>query len=259
MVLLLILFQTFNLGPDILRQIQTIPVFDVPVSSLIGAEHSRKPQSSQNSILKNPKGPSERGSTKDRSNTDRGHIMGVVRVHSESKTKTTDESSKVTEKTVKESLVCLTQDQLQQILNTIQASGQNVQDDSNTHIQNGEQCVCLLFLEMLSFCWTGTLSGNSSPSGLFSTFGQREREREALEAKRAQWKRELDEQMVLKQQQKANTEVPPQGEPCCGSCAGTSSSDQLLQVSQYCYYPFLCLNVVVKVTQNIIMKLEITD
>ncbi|KAK1799693.1 hypothetical protein P4O66_006231, partial [Electrophorus voltai] len=118
-----------------------------------------------------------RRKTKDRSNTDRGHIMGVVRVHSESKTKTTDESSKVTEKTVKESLVCLTQDQLQQILNTIQASGQNVQDDSNTHIQN-------------------------------------------------------DEQMVLKQQQKANTEVPPQGEPCRGSCAGTSSSDQLLQVQE---------------------------
>ncbi|XP_026857612.2 coiled-coil domain-containing protein 66 isoform X2 [Electrophorus electricus] len=196
-----------------------------------------------------------RRKTKDRSNTDRGHIMGVVRVHSESKTKTTDESSKVTEKTVKESLVCLTQDQLQQILNTIQASGQNVQDDSNTHIQNGgpavgtkEECIVskamtsgnaeLLLdrdaLRQQSSPGKGDLKNplDSSPSGLFSTFGQREREREALEAKRAQWKRELDEQMVLKQQQKANTEVPPQGEPCCGSCAGTSSSDQLLQVQE---------------------------
>ncbi|XP_051549752.1 coiled-coil domain-containing protein 66-like isoform X2 [Myxocyprinus asiaticus] len=41
-------------------------------------------------------------------------------------------------------------------------------------------------------------------SGLFSTFRERERERDALEAIRAQWRRELDEQMALKRKQKAS-------------------------------------------------------
>ncbi|XP_076850396.1 coiled-coil domain-containing protein 66 isoform X2 [Brachyhypopomus gauderio] len=195
-----------------------------------------------------------RRKTKDRSSSDRTHITGVVRVHSESKTRTTDESSKVTEKTVKESLVCLTQDQLQQILNTIKASGQNVQDDSKTHIQNRGPAVCTNEDGIVNETVAGGIAGlrldssvtqesspgqgdvkkpvDSSPSGLFNTLGQREREREALEEKRAQWRRELDEQMVLKQQQKSNTGILPQSEPCLGPSAGPGSSEQLSQQVQ---------------------------
>lgn len=40
------------------------------------------------------------------------------------------------------------------------------------------------------------------PSGLFSSLGEREMDKEALEAKRTQWRKELDEQMALKKQQK---------------------------------------------------------
>lgn len=83
--------------------------------------------------------PAEHGSrkTKPKSRTDSCSVMGVVRVPSESKTKSTNETSKVMEKSIKESLVCLTQEQLQQILNSIKVSGQNVRDDSTAHIQNG--------------------------------------------------------------------------------------------------------------------------
>ncbi|KAI4881038.1 hypothetical protein NFI96_007517, partial [Prochilodus magdalenae] len=184
-----------------------------------------------------------RRKTKVKVNKEHGSVIGVVRVQTESKTKTTDESSKVIEKTVKESLVCLTQEQLQQILNTIKTSGQNVQEASKTHLQNGgptvdtkEQCISSgsvtsgaaeLLLDSSNHRHRSSQGkGNnemkppdSMLSGLFGTLGEREREREALEAKRAQWRRELDEQMALKKQKKANTEVsePP---------AAPGSSDQ---------------------------------
>lgn len=56
---------------------------------------------------------------------------------SESKTESANETSNV--KSIKESLVCLTQEQLQQILNSVKASGQNARDDSTAHVQNGEK------------------------------------------------------------------------------------------------------------------------
>ncbi|KAL7837676.1 hypothetical protein SRHO_G00273870 [Serrasalmus rhombeus] len=181
-----------------------------------------------------------RRKTKVKVNKEHSSVIGVVRVQSESKTKTSDETSKVIEKTMKESLVCLTQEQLQQILNTIKASGQDVQDDSKTHVENRglavdtkEQCtssdtVSSGAAELLldssnhrhrSSQGRGTNEKKPSdltPSGLFGTLGERERERDALEAKRAQWRRELDEQMALKKQQKANTEVTLQSEPSTG-------------------------------------------
>ncbi|XP_072521923.1 coiled-coil domain-containing protein 66 isoform X2 [Salminus brasiliensis] len=181
--------------------------------------------------------------TKVKANKDQRSVIGVVRVQSESKTKATDESSKVTEKTVKESLVCLTHEQLQQILNTIKASGQNVQDDSTaTRVQNGglgtnKGCTSseMLTSEAAELLLDSSnhrqrrQEGNedrkppdSTTSGLFGTLGEREREREALEAKRAQWRRELDQQMALKKQQKVNTESTRHSEPS----AGPRSSDQ---------------------------------
>ncbi|KAA0712504.1 Coiled-coil domain-containing protein 66 [Triplophysa tibetana] len=114
-----------------------------------------------------------------------------------------------------ESLVCLTQEQFQQILSTI-----NRTNEPETHT---EPVTCLE-----ENCHTSTTAeefplNGSSPmqrvaevkknieclsheqqSGLFSTFGERERERDALEAQRTEWRRELDEQMALKMKQRAN-------------------------------------------------------
>ncbi|XP_066526934.1 coiled-coil domain-containing protein 66 isoform X2 [Hoplias malabaricus] len=193
-----------------------------------------------------------RKKTKVRVNKEHSDVIGVGRVRSESKTKTTDDSSKVTEKMVKESLVCLTQEQLQQILTTIKASGKNEQDETSTDFNNGEvpaatkedgsssEAMCsgapeLLFDSSNHRHRNSQGKGNSeknrtpadsSASGLFGTLGERERERDALEAKRAQWRRELDEQMALKKQQKVNTEVVPQSEPP----AGHRSNDHPVEV-----------------------------
>lgn len=178
---------------------------------------------------------------------DHRSVIGGVRVQSESKTKTTDESSKVTEKSVKQSLVCLTQEQLQQILNSIKASGLNIQEDSaTTHVQNGglgtkeelassepvnSSEAAELLLDSSNHRHRNSQGrGNNDKktldsmtgSGLFGTLGEREREREALEAKRAQWRRELDEQMALKKQHKVKTCSILQNEPS----AGLISSDQ---------------------------------
>ncbi|XP_029539861.2 coiled-coil domain-containing protein 66 isoform X2 [Oncorhynchus nerka] len=123
--------------------------------------------------------------------------------------------------TVKDSLVCLTNEQLQQILSTINNStirsqDQDVHSQPQTGNEGNSKEDCLL---------TGTgrkgsaahVSGNGNsqgksederwvicgqPSGLFSSLGEREMDKEALEAKRTQWRKELDEQMALKKQQK---------------------------------------------------------
>ncbi|XP_062842503.1 coiled-coil domain-containing protein 66 isoform X2 [Trichomycterus rosablanca] len=181
--------------------------------------------------------------TKVKSRTDHGSVM--VRGQSESKTKSTDDSSSATEKTVKENVVCLTQEQLEQIINNIKASGQNA-PDTTVHIQNGgptgDNCTSS---EMLN-SETSKLSLerqqcsqreenekkllDSTPAGLFSNLGERERGKEALKAKRAEWRRDLDEQMALKKQQKEKAQVLPQTEQFKGPSAG--SRDQLLGVEE---------------------------
>ncbi|XP_038862988.1 coiled-coil domain-containing protein 66 isoform X3 [Salvelinus namaycush] len=123
--------------------------------------------------------------------------------------------------TVKDSLVCLTNEQLQQILSTINNStilsqDQDVHSQPQTGNEGNSKEDCLL---------NGTgregsaahVSGNGNsqgkrederwvicgqPSGLFSSLGESEMDKEALEAKRTQWRKELDEQMALKKQQK---------------------------------------------------------
>ncbi|KAK3536574.1 hypothetical protein QTP86_013769 [Hemibagrus guttatus] len=185
----------------------------------------------------------EHGSRKGKmkSRADLCSVIGVVRVQSENKTKSTTETSNVPEKTVKESLVCLTQEQLQQILNSIKASGQNVQDDSTDCNQNGEGAATKE--EEIETVTSATVEdqqinsqekGNeektqsdSTTAGLFSTFGEREQKRDTLKAKKAQWRRDLDEQMALKKQQKESAEVLAHREQRRGTEAGTRSSDQL--------------------------------
>ncbi|XP_029630271.1 coiled-coil domain-containing protein 66 isoform X2 [Salmo trutta] len=123
--------------------------------------------------------------------------------------------------TVKDSLVCLTNEQLQQILSTINNStirsqDQDVHSQPQTGNEGNSKEDCLL---------NGTgregsaahVSGNGNsqgkredqrwvicgqPSGLFSSLGERGMDKEALEAKRTQWRKELDQQMALKKQQK---------------------------------------------------------
>ncbi|MCI4390295.1 hypothetical protein PGIGA_G00121100 [Pangasianodon gigas] len=180
--------------------------------------------------------------TKVKSRTDHCSVIGVVRLQSESKTKSTNETSNVTEKTVKESLVCLTQEQLQQILNSIKASGQNIQDDSTAHNQNGaatkeEETETVTSVtgkdqQINSQRNEEKALSDSTPAGLFSTFGEREQKRDKLKAKKAQWRRELDEQMALKKQQKESAEVLAHSDQRRGTEAGPRSSDQLSGVQE---------------------------
>ncbi|XP_051977655.1 coiled-coil domain-containing protein 66 isoform X3 [Xyrauchen texanus] len=121
----------------------------------------------------------------------------------------------------KESLVCLTQEQFQQILNSINTSTAHVQREPNTQthteaaISSEENYPAITSAEELLFDDNHTHRvsqvkreiqpvSDELQSELFSTFGERERERDALEAKRAQWRSELDEQMALKKKQKAS-------------------------------------------------------
>ncbi|XP_058230277.1 coiled-coil domain-containing protein 66 isoform X2 [Hemibagrus wyckioides] len=177
----------------------------------------------------------EHGSRKGKttSRADRCSVIGVVRVQSDSKTKSTNETSTVPEK----SLVCLTQEQLQQILNSIKASGQNVQDDSTACNQNGaatkeeEETETLTSATVEEQQEKGNeekTQSDSTTAGLFGTLGEREQKRDTLKAKKAQWRRELDEQMALKKQQKESAER----EQCRGTEAGTRSSDQLSGVQE---------------------------
>ncbi|RXN13984.1 coiled-coil domain-containing 66-like isoform X1 [Labeo rohita] len=143
----------------------------------------------------------------------------AVRVQSDS---SRNDSCTVTQQ--KESVVCLTQEQFQQILSTISSSSAaNAQHDPNTHTHSEpvasseENCPRTtgtaeeLILDNCNYRHRASqvkterqLPSDEQQSGLFSTFGERERERDKLEARKAQWRRELDEQMALKRQQKAS-------------------------------------------------------
>ncbi|XP_042604791.1 coiled-coil domain-containing protein 66-like isoform X1 [Cyprinus carpio] len=119
----------------------------------------------------------------------------------------------------KESMVCLTQEQFQQILSTISSSSA-----ANTHTHTAEPVASSeencpgttgtaeeLILDNHNYRHRASQEktdrqplSDEQHSGLFSTFGERERDRDKLEARRAQWRRELDEQMALKRQQKGS-------------------------------------------------------
>ncbi|KAL0978817.1 hypothetical protein UPYG_G00176110 [Umbra pygmaea] len=131
----------------------------------------------------------------------------------------TDRQVKTSVKTVKESLVCMTNEQLQQILSTINKAptSSSLHQDVNGHPQTGNT---VHFKEDTLLVGNGgevSASRNENskestvgervvmgalPDGLLSSLGKREVDKNALEAKRTQWRRELDEQMTLKKQQK---------------------------------------------------------
>ncbi|XP_078065737.1 coiled-coil domain-containing protein 66 isoform X2 [Mustelus asterias] len=184
---------------------------------------------------------------------------------------------KISSDVLKESLVCLTQEQLQQILASIsqvnENSNQNQQrvkstkpgkevkeaeatcnelkGEGNETLQNGIGCTnneVLQYngssqkpqatnkpganLEQANSVQTETTVGvsitltsasNQVQGGLFRHLGERENERDQLEAKRIQWKKELDEQVALKKQlEKDNAaseflEWNPWGRPGAGA------------------------------------------
>uniref|UniRef100_A0A8C9M3E7 Coiled-coil domain containing 66 n=1 Tax=Panthera tigris altaica TaxID=74533 RepID=A0A8C9M3E7_PANTA len=147
----------------------------------------------------------------------------------------------ITAANMKSSLVCLTQDQLQQILMTV-----NQGNGSISLIENGKEETCrgslhlnnisnqpndenvmgvLQKTEALSSVLDeskSVLNKNQEtskqyeqkivienawkPADIFSTLGERERDRSLLEAKKAQWRKELDEQVALKKKEKEASE-----------------------------------------------------
>ncbi|XP_069823109.1 coiled-coil domain-containing protein 66 isoform X2 [Dendropsophus ebraccatus] len=114
---------------------------------------------------------------------------------------------------LRESLVCLTQEQFQQILLTINHSSKPVTTD-----QTADKVEEKLDIKGESVAENPAteeeetesrlaekndpLTNELTNDGLFSTLGERERDKSLQEAKKAQWRRELDEQVALKKKLK---------------------------------------------------------
>ncbi|XP_045688310.1 coiled-coil domain-containing protein 66 isoform X1 [Phyllostomus hastatus] len=144
----------------------------------------------------------------------------------------------ITGENMKSSFVCLTQDQLQQILMTVNQGNRSILLTENgkeeetsqysLHLNSipnqpkDENIMGLLQkTEAISHVWDenkSVLNKNQEtskqpeqkipiesvwkPADIFSTLGERERDRSLLEAKKAQWRKELDEQVALKKKEK---------------------------------------------------------
>ncbi|XP_048879618.1 coiled-coil domain-containing protein 66 isoform X2 [Brienomyrus brachyistius] len=136
---------------------------------------------------------------------------------------TVPKHSELATETLKKSLVCLTQQQLEQILSNINRAtdgGSQTPGFSNQPQSEVKEGMTVNGTEKSDTCSEPTsvhtdksdmalgnakddrVIPNGFPAGLFSTLGEREREKDVLEAKREQWKKELDEQMALKRQKK---------------------------------------------------------
>ncbi|XP_036387553.1 coiled-coil domain-containing protein 66 [Megalops cyprinoides] len=215
--------------------------------------------------LEDQVGPKAPGKTflKGNSNS-KGHLQASAPTKKTERNKhiPTKASLKVTPESLKESLVCLTQDQLQQILSTIsQSSG-----TSNQKPERGGDSKQDSHVSQTATAGSGDAASKGSPSaaspctysagngstadsrkderttlngtlpGIFSTLGEREREKEALEAKRAQWKKELDEQMALRQQQKkspqSSVDYNPWGRPSAADTCKHNSRDTQKKVEE---------------------------
>ncbi|XP_053325571.1 coiled-coil domain-containing protein 66 [Spea bombifrons] len=122
---------------------------------------------------------------------------------------------------LRESLVCLTQEQFQQILQTINKGKKAVsQDPAGDRDPDGEETEQESAEGLLRTDEHSALSGSQDQppeqtadivqnvrpqDDLFSRLGERERDKSLQEAKKAQWRRELDEQVALKKQMKEST------------------------------------------------------
>ncbi|KAG9483628.1 hypothetical protein GDO78_009512 [Eleutherodactylus coqui] len=113
---------------------------------------------------------------------------------------------------LRESLVCLTQEQFQKILMTINQGSKpvttdqaadNDEEDRETKGENiveNEEEVNSELAEKNDL--PTTEQTNAQIVSLFSALGERERDKSLQEAKKAQWRRELDEQVALKKKLK---------------------------------------------------------
>uniref|UniRef100_A0A8C5R6Z3 Coiled-coil domain containing 66 n=1 Tax=Leptobrachium leishanense TaxID=445787 RepID=A0A8C5R6Z3_9ANUR len=119
---------------------------------------------------------------------------------------------------LRESLVCLTQEQFQQILQTINQGHQEVseepvkdedQDAVNKETVSDSEDPTKTGDESASTTQTADVQNVRQPGDLFSRLGEREKDPSLQEIKKAQWKRELDEQIALKKQLKASSKDGP--------------------------------------------------
>ncbi|XP_012575804.1 PREDICTED: coiled-coil domain-containing protein 66 isoform X2 [Condylura cristata] len=158
---------------------------------------------------------------------------------------------------MKSSLVCLTQDQLQQILMTVnqenrsssltedgkkEETGQYSLHVNNIPNQSKDENIWGLLqkIEAISSDQSenkAVLNKNEEisnhyekkiaienvwkPADIFSTLGERERDKSLLEAKKAQWRKELDEQVALKKKEKEASEK-------CNNIRRKPESDQIV-------------------------------
>ncbi|XP_020924647.1 coiled-coil domain-containing protein 66 isoform X10 [Sus scrofa] len=149
---------------------------------------------------------------------------------------------RITAETMKSSLVCLTQDQLQQILLTINQGNKSFsltekakeeetsqyslnlnnipdqpKDENIMGLLQKTEAVSSVQDEKKPVLNKNQVTSNQyeqkittdnvwKPADIFSTLGERERDRSLLEAKKAQWKKELDEQVALKKKEKEASE-----------------------------------------------------
>ncbi|XP_041081473.1 coiled-coil domain-containing protein 66 [Polyodon spathula] len=192
---------------------------------------------------------SQTGPTKTRSDSDKRN--GVKRTDVSRQEKPKPQKPKpqktVSADLLRESLVCLTQEQLQQILATVgQAARENekqvepvcrqaesAETNNAADAETTEESVTGLLQNIGSRPTSeqrNTLEADkaerSISSGLFSTLGERERGRETLQEKKAQWKKGLDEQMAMKKLQKGSPEgvmkeYNPWGRPGAGAPCNT--------------------------------------
>ncbi|XP_066899975.1 coiled-coil domain-containing protein 66 isoform X9 [Kogia breviceps] len=147
----------------------------------------------------------------------------------------------ITAENVKSSLVCLTQDQLQQILMTVNQGNKSVsltengkeetsqyslnlnnipdqpKDENIMGLPQKTEAISSVQDEKKSVLNENQVTSNQyeqkiateniwKPADIFSTLGERERGRGLLEAKKAQWRKELDEQVALKKKEKEASE-----------------------------------------------------
>ncbi|XP_077134612.1 coiled-coil domain-containing protein 66 isoform X1 [Ranitomeya variabilis] len=107
---------------------------------------------------------------------------------------------------LRESLVCLTQEQFQQILMTINQGSKPVTSDQTEEekpeivedlTENPEEEEA-----DKNLLPTSDQTRDTQTVSLFNTLGERERDKSVQEARKAQWRRELDEQVALKKKLK---------------------------------------------------------
>ncbi|XP_056380367.1 coiled-coil domain-containing protein 66 isoform X2 [Hyla sarda] len=147
---------------------------------------------------------------------DAGRVKPVPKKTSNGPKQRPQQKAAISAEELRESLVCLTQEQFQQILTTINHSNKPVTSDKDEKKQDtkGESIIenpateeevtnsgvteknDLSTTELIN---DGQLRQTVS---LFSTLGERERDKNLQEAKKAQWRRELDEQVALKKKLK---------------------------------------------------------